>query len=338
MMTIAECLSADHDVFVFWDRKEDIDELLQRFSLNLLRVKFTKNIFSPKVTFLKRLWETRKYDVIIFLSDGSIPLSFSKKLFLHLQQPIPGIRTNFWTRWKISKATKVFCNSYYSKSYVDKDLGVDSLVLYPPVIVTSKKVKKENIILHVGRFRVKDPMLGISDYKKQDVMVKTFKEMVKNGLKNWKFILAVSVHREEENIFNRLKEKNKGFPIEFFVNKSNDELWNLYSRAKIYWHASGFGEDLDKHPEYAEHFGISTVEAMRAGAVPIVFNAGGQREIVKDRKNGLLWNTLQELEDKTLWAIEDKVLWQRLSESAKSSSRAYSKERFCRELNEIITS
>ena len=74
------------------------------------------------------------------------------------------------------------------------------------------------------------------------------------------------------------------------------DILNEYKLAKIYWHASGFGEDLETHPEKAEHFGITTVEAMINGLVPIVIDAGGQKEIVvqdrwvfmEDQKNYFL--------------------------------------------------
>src|SRR6185369_8422589 len=108
-----------------------------------------------------------------------------------------------------------------------------------------------------------------------------FKKMVdRERVNNWKFFLAASVRKDDEEKFAELQKSAQGYSIEFFINKTNDELWDLYGKAKIYWHASGFGEDLEKHPSYAEHFGISTVEAMGAGAVPVVLHAGGQKEIV----------------------------------------------------------
>ena len=172
-----------------------------------------------------------------------------------------------------------------------------------------EKIKKENIILHVGRFRVIDETVGgAKDYKKQYVMIEAFRKMSRK-MPDWKFVLAVSVKDDDRVDFDSLIREAKGHPIEFLVNKTNDKLWKQYSRAKIYWHASGFGEDLERHPEFAEHFGISTVEAMGAGAVPVVFNAGGQKEIVEDNINGFLWNTLSELEEKTLLLIrENKIL------------------------------
>lgn len=336
MMKIAECLSGKHGVTVFWDERKDLIEITRRFFLNLSKVSLAPNIFSRQVGLIKRLWGTKKYDVIIFLSDGSIPLSFSGKLFIHLQQPMPGAKKSFKTRLKLARVNKVFCNSYFSKSYIDKSLGVDSLVIYPPVEINVKPVGKENIILHVGRFRPRDPMTGASDYKKQDLMTEVFKDMVEKGLKNWRFILAVSVREGEEGAFHKLKETARGFPIEFLVNKTNDELWEIYSRAKIYWHASGYGEDLEKHPEYAEHFGISTVEAMGAGAVPVVINAGGQKEIIEDGKSGFLWNDKEDLQKRTLQLINNEALMEKISKSAIERTVTFSGDRFCREIREMI--
>lgn len=335
MMSIAECLAVDNSVDIFWDNKNDLDNLRIRFLLDLSNVSIVGNIFSPKISILERFLETRKYDAIIFLSDGSLPLVCAKKLFIHIQQPLK-IEKNILSRIKISRITNVFCNSNYSKSYIDKELNIKSTVLYPPIKLRYKKSKKENIILHVGRFRPTDPAIGISDYKKQSVMVSTFKKLADKGLTDWKFILAVSIREGEEDIFKRFEETAKDYPIEFLINKPNDKLWDIYSMAKIYWHASGFGEDLIKHPQYAEHFGISTVEAMGAGAVPVVINAGGQKEIVENGKNGFLWDTLSELAGKTQLLISNKPLLKKMSEEAIKRARYFSGDRFCKEVKNLI--
>jgi len=335
MMTIAECLSKKHEVTVFWDNKEDIKKLLQRFSLDLSNVAISKNIFFPRVSFLKRIFTTRHYDVIIILSDGSIPFSLSKKLFLHIQQPLIGISdSSIKSRLKLSRVNKIFFNSEFSRSFVPKELSKKGIVLYPPIAIHSKNLKKENIILHVGRFRVRN--VGMGNYKKQDIMINTFKRMVDEGLKNWKFILAVGLQEKDTEEFKKMQESARGYSIEFMINISNEELWDIYSLAKIYWHASGFGDDLEKHPEYAEHFGISTVEAMGAGAVPVVFNAGGQREIVEDGKNGFLWDTIDSLIQKTNNVINNDKLWKALSENAVEHAKQFSYDRFCKEITKIV--
>lgn len=343
MLTIAECLSIDNDVVIFWDNKEDLDIVLQRFSIDLSRVEVVPNIFSSKVGFLKRLLESKKLDVIFVLSDGSIPFVLSKKLFIHLQQPIPAAEKNGLKNIiKKTRITRVFCNSYFSKSFVDKQLGVDSVVVYPPVALRPKKVKKQNVVLHVGRFRARDVRTvangvnrPVGDYKKQSVMIEAFKKITKK-IPGWKFILATGVKPEDEKEFSEMRKQAESYPIEFLVNMSNDDLWDIYSKAKIYWHASGFGEDLDRHPEFAEHFGISTVEAMGAGTVPVVFNAGGQKEIVEDNINGFLWNTLFELEEKTLYLTKENKILEQMSEEAIRRAKDFEGKRFCEEIKKMV--
>ena len=340
MMAIAACLTKDHDVVVFWDNEKDLKDLKERFLLDLSGIKIGKNIFSPNVGILQRLKATSEFDVIFVLSDGSIPLVSSKKLFIHLQQPMSHIKAlPLKTKLKLFRVTSLFCNSKFTKSYIDKTFRIESKVVYPPVEFYPKIVKKENIILNVGRLRVRDVTVDgapIGDFKKQSVMVETFKEMVKDGLKDWKFVLAISVKEEDKEAFEKIQKLAEGVPIEFVVNKNNKLLWDVYNKAKIYWHATGFGEDIFNHPEYTEHFGISTVEAMGAGAVPVVINAGGQPEIVTDGENGFLWDTLGELKKKTNMLIEDPKLLTKLGKSAAARSKNFGGNRFCEDIYELL--
>lgn len=336
MMTLAEVLSKENNVSVFWDNPEDLENIRRRFSLDLKNVKLTRNIFAPSIFTWERSQESKKYDVIIFHSDGSIPIVRSK-LYIHIQRPIEHAKPSIFTKIKMRQVKGFFCNSEFTKSFIDKTFGINSKVIYPPVELSPKKVKKENVILHVGRFRVMDKTAGgVLDFKKQHIMLQVFKEMVDKGLKNWKFIMAVSVQEEDKEAFNKMKKNTEGYPIEFELNRSNDSLWDIYSKAKIYWHASGYGEDLSKNPEYAEHFGISTVEAMGAGAVPVVINSGGQKEIVADGVNGFTWKTLDEFREKTMILIDSKKLLEQFSDAAKTRAQDFSKEMFAQKIIEMV--
>ena len=333
MMTIAACLSKQHGVSVFWDTRKELDAVGTRFSLDLSSVKIVPNIFSPHVSLIKRFFKTREYDAIIVLTDGSIPLVGARKLFLHIQQPLASMQVHsLFEKIKLSRVNGFFCNSHYTEALNEKKFSIAACVIYPPVALSLKEVVKGNIILHVGRFR---SVSGV-DYKKQGAMIGAFKKMIDSGLKNWKFVIATSVREKDIPEFNTMKETAKGYPIEFLINQPNTALWHMYSQAKIYWHASGFGENLETHPELAEHFGISTVEAMGAGAVPVVINAGGQKEIVKDHENGLLWNTLEELQQKTLTLIQDKEMLEKLSKSARQTAGNFTEDRFCKEIYQLI--
>src|SRR3972149_7331187 len=199
--TIAKCLSQENSVDIFWDQSGDLKKIEERFSLDLSKVKLAENIFS--LPFREKLAKSRKYDVIIVLSDGSIPFLFSKKLFLHIQQPITEKSISVKDKLKLRRVNKIFVNSAFTKNFVDKTYGVDSWLLYPPVSIKGNTVKKENIILHVGRFRVLN--VKSDDYKKQNVMISVFKKMVDGGLKNWKFVLAVSLPNIDDPKFILMK-------------------------------------------------------------------------------------------------------------------------------------
>ncbi|MBI2028379.1 MAG: glycosyltransferase [Candidatus Levybacteria bacterium] len=334
MVTLAECLSLNNSVTVFWNKKDDLDKVAKRFSLNISKIRLKKNIFSPDYPFFKRCLDSLYYDAIIVLSDGSMPFVLSKKLFVHFQQPFPNLKMSIKTIIKKIRASSFFCNSYFTKSFIDREFRINSQVLYPPIDIKARKIRKENIILHVGRFRTIN--IGSENYKKQDVMIDLFKKMVDGGTKNWKLVLAIGLHQNDRPKFDNLRKKANGYPIEFLINLNNDKLSEAYSKSKIYWHATGYGEDLSKNPELAEHFGISTVEAMGYGAVPVVINAGGQREIVEDKISGYLWDTLEDFIDKTNRLIKSSKQWKEMSKEAVKRAEKFSGERFCKELVSII--
>ncbi|MEK7533785.1 MAG: glycosyltransferase family 4 protein [Patescibacteria group bacterium] len=336
VLAIAECLASKHEVVIFWDTQQERgikEKAKQKLGIDISSVVFAQNIFSKDVSFVSRINSSRKYDAIIYLSDGSIPFVLSR-LYIHFQFPVEWVKRNYLNSLKLKKISAVFCNSSFTKGYIDKKFRINSAVLYPPIYIPSlHKVRKENIILNVGRFGLN---IDGSNYKKQDVLIRVFKSMVDNDLKKWTLVLIVGLREENQDKLLELKKLSNGYPIHFIENPSNNLLWEYYHKSKIYWHASGFGEDLVKYPERAEHFGISTVEAMGLGSVPIVINAGGQKEIIEDTKSGFLWNTVDELISNTDRLVHNERLFKQISQEAVRRSKIFSGNRFCRELNNII--
>ena len=85
----------------------------------------------------------------------------------------------------------------------------------------------------------------------------------------------------------RLKEsgiRNHESRIEYLGEVSDEEKLELMRNAKAFIFAS---EDED--------FGITPVEAMTAGAVPILYDAGGHKEIIKEGVNGFIWQSISSL-------------------------------------------
>ena len=120
------------------------------------------------------------------------------------------------------------------------------------------------------------------------------------------------------------------------VNPDFPTLKKLYSQSKIYWHAAGYGVNENINPQNTEHFGITVVEAMSSGLIPIVIAKGGLPEIISHEENGFLWNTTEELIAKTNLLIASPETQKNMSQKAIQSCKIFSKENFEKKLLSII--
>jgi glycosyltransferase involved in cell wall biosynthesis len=165
--------------------------------------------------------------------------------------------------------------------------------------------------------------------KKQMEMMSAFAELHPR-LRGWSYASVGGLNTRTENheYFERVRHAAKGYPAIAEANVERPRLLELLARAKIFWHATGLGEDPNAHPELSEHFGIATVEAMAAGCVPVVINRGGQPDIVEHGVTGFLWNSLEEMQRYTELLAGDDALWKRLSEAARQRAALFSRARF----------
>ena len=72
---------------------------------------------------------------------------------------------------------------------------------------------------------------------------------------------------------------------------------------------------------------MSTIEAAQFGTVPVVFNGGGQPEIIKHAQNGFLWDTTDQLIEYTKLLMENDSLWNDVSKTAVDSMKIFSVEK-----------
>lgn len=319
---VARALVAkDFRVDVEWKNASIKEKLEKRFGIDLSNVNFIKNINRGD-----------GYDVCFWVSDGSIPILRARKNFLHFQMPFQDVNgKTLLNRMKFFRINKIICNSYFTKKFIDKEYGVESIVIYPPVDVEKiKPRRKENLIVSIGRFS------QLAQAKRQDVLVKAFKKFFDSGFNDWKLVLAGGSEVGVDDYVRKLRKSAKGYPIRILESPSFSQIKELYGKAKIFWSASGFGIDEKKNPEKVEHFGITIVESMAAGAIPVVFSAGGHKEIVANGENGFLWKDTKDLLRETKRVVEEKGLIKKISTKVKESSKVYDYARFEKEIWDIL--
>jgi glycosyltransferase involved in cell wall biosynthesis len=166
----------------------------------------------------------------------------------------------------------VLTNSEFSRRAIQNHFGMDSTVLHPPVDVDTFRDAalssnvRDNSILVVSRFH---PSKNISNAIHLARMLK------QNGV--GKFVKIVgNVSPKQLYYLSYLKGLVKKYHVENFVsfeiNVKFERLLELMRRAKVYFHAMR-----------GEPFGISIVEAMSSGLIPVVPDLGGPTEFVPEK-------------------------------------------------------
>lgn len=325
VLTLASHWSKTHEVDIFWNDPSILIQAQNRFSIDLSAAHVVPNIFLGQSLFSK-FQITRNYDCIFLLSDGSVPMTFARHNILHFQVPFKRVSMPWW---KKSQYQRIVVNSEFTNQNLDPALSLGRSVIYPPVDVEHVQIGvKKKSILSVGRFS------SLYGAKKQDILIEVFKKISNDAvLKNWSLSLAGGLMPSDEKYFQHLKRQAEGFPVEFFPNCSFDKLHDLYKDASLYWHAAGYGET---EPEHMEHFGITTVESMVAGCVPIVFRGGGQPEIINHSVSGFLWNTTDELAELTLDAVKSEATRKQIQKSALMRAKDFSLSKFSSSFDRLL--
>src|SRR3989344_6450171 len=168
-------VSAGYTVYLQWGNLSIKDKVSKRFGIDL------NNIFV-----LPDIKRGDGFDVCFWVSDGSIPALKARDNFLHFQIPFHGVNgKSLLNKFKLNRVKKIICNSYFTKEFIDKEYGVESIVIYPAVSVEKFNPKrKENVICSVGRFS------KLTQAKRQDIQVKAFIKLCKSGLTDWRLVLA----------------------------------------------------------------------------------------------------------------------------------------------------
>ncbi len=281
--------------------------------------------------------ESGNYDFFInnSMNEKVFPLANVSALVCHFPERRP--KDYFYA----DRYTYTIYNSIYTAGWIEKKWKfTPHKHIYPPVDMapteseTNKTNQKENIILSVARFEE-------GGSKKQMEMVQTFLKLKRRFpvvMKGWRLVLAGGCAQGETNTYlgtiaDKIK-KSATNDIELLVNCSGDKLKEIYGKARLFWHLCGLDH---RDPAMVEHFGMTIVEAMQNGVVPIVYDGGGQREIVEQGVSGFRALSTAEVMNFTLTLIRDEPLWAQMSLKTKERSGLFSRENFEKNVKEFFT-
>lgn len=328
-LEVARALSKNYKVAIAWNDKKLLDKCKLRFGLKFENIVVDTDAYKviKNGSILGKRTMMSDYEIAFFVSDGSLPFMFAKKNYLHFQVPFHQYKFGIFDLLKFTNYKRIIVNSKFTEKVVRKVYKtINTSILYPPV-TQMKLDEKQKLIINVGRFG------SPTHPKKQEILVKAFLKLPANIRKQWRLVLAGG-YKNEEAYLSKLSKMSGKENILIVTNPNFSQLKKLYGQAMFYWHAAGYGEN-DTHPERMEHFGITTVEAMSAGCVPIVIDKGGQPEIVSTFE-GRLWSTIDELVMQTVELIKDPETTSKLSTASIIRAKNFSDKEFDKTLNEII--
>ena len=229
-------------------------------------------------------------------------------------QPVRGVQWSIYSRLYSAflrffgkGAGIMVANSSYTQDIINKYIGKRALVVNPPVVSrkilsgTSTNVRK-NTVVTISRFRSAKCLAVIPE--------------VANFVKDCEFVLIGTFDsgsgqclRELSEEIDRLRVQDR---VHIFKNKPQSYTLDVLRHAKVFLHT-----------QVTEAFGMSVVESMAAGCVPVVPRGGGPWTEILGSQEGLYgfsYRSPSEAADKIRLLIKDEKL--RREVSARATQRA----------------
>jgi len=282
-----------------------------------------KSVLGPRFLLYQRLgyhWARIRsivsrvsFDIVLSTQDiGYVPSTsapvvqycYFPEYFSHLQSS-PSSMWRFYYRPasafyrdRVRRVRALLSVSDFTRGFVERKWGRGSLTLYPPCPVETysdliKLQPRENLVVTVGR---------IVPEKRFHLFVQLARMVPKT-----RFVAIGSLSDGTSAYYERLKRMAPE-NISFVLSPLR-KVKDLLGRAMAYVHCAE-----------NEHFGITIVEAMAAGCVPVVHDSGGPREIVTSDV-GFRWRDLAVAAQQIILLAENDQL--RRGFSAASSARAH---------------
>jgi len=214
-------------------------------------------------------------------------------------------------------------NSRFTQQVAQKYLKRDMVILHPPVDVhtfASGEAERENYVITVSKFTPKRALHRIP--------------MIAKNTRNVKFLIAGAADAYSSDTITSLQKMTRDCDVHDRVtllpNVSRLRLIQLLKRAKIYLHVM---------PN--EHFGISIIEAMAGGCIPIVHRSGGPWLDTLEQqqgRNGFSYSTAKQAAELIDLLVSDEELCRKMTSAAQKRAWDYDRSSFHRKLITIVNS
>lgn len=217
----------------------------------------------------------------------------------------------------LSSSDLQIANSEFTQNTLQELYGIgksEVQIIYPPVTpMDLTNESKKMIVSSLGRF---------SPDKRQLEQVKIAEQLPHLQFKLFGFVNSENYYQTIESYI----AKNKIMNVELYPNASFDEIRSGLSESTFFLHS------LQNEP-----FGITTVQAIQLGCIPVVHNSGGQIEIVHNKD--LRYNKEEEVVSifNKLSALDENQL-DTLRESFSGDAKKYTNEIFINQFNRILDS
>ena len=160
----------------------------------------------------------------------------------------------------------ILANSEFTSRAVKFDLGLKAHLLYPPL--SGYFLQSEETIRNSHRL---DQVVTVSRFapeKNLEIIPFIAKQM-----RNVRFLIIGNLQYKTtySNLLKLIKDLNVENRVSLIPDLPKTQLKQILLESKIYLHCAK-----------NEHFGVSVIDAMASGCIPIVHNSGGPKEFVPE--------------------------------------------------------
>jgi GT2 family glycosyltransferase/tetratricopeptide (TPR) repeat protein len=222
----------------------------------------------------------------------------------HLQFPFPWRNVGLYNFKLLELYDLIIVNSEFTRKWTARRISEVGVRRSPPIVTLRPPVREirpghsadrgESQGLHlvtVGRF-----FTG-GHSKRQDVFLDILERARRLSTAQITATIVGSIQNDDESrhYYMQIRLRAESMQgVEVIVDASSEEVTSALSNADVYVHCAGIDVLEESNPEAMEHFGMSIVEALQAGCIPVVCGVGGPREIIEQSRCGFCFRSVDE--------------------------------------------